>query len=114
MSAADKSTTPRKFGPLGTSAEPVIFIITAGRMVGPNGLEPLTSTVSRWRSSQLSYGPTDLPNILAQGLSAFARYLFIRRSGLVGLVLHYLSALHDELHVFECPDIGDRITIYRD
>jgi integrase len=29
-------------------------------MVGPNGLEPLTSTVSRWRSSQLSYGPTDL------------------------------------------------------
>jgi hypothetical protein len=28
-------------------------------MVGPNGLEPLTSTVSRWRSSQLSYGPTD-------------------------------------------------------
>jgi hypothetical protein len=30
------------------------------QMVGPNGLEPLTSTVSRWRSSQLSYGPTDL------------------------------------------------------
>jgi hypothetical protein len=29
-------------------------------MVGPCGLEPQTSTVSRWRSSQLSYGPTDL------------------------------------------------------
>jgi integrase len=30
------------------------------KMVGPCGLEPQTSTVSRWRSSQLSYGPTDL------------------------------------------------------
>ena len=30
------------------------------RMVGPCGLEPQTSTVSRWRSSQLSYGPTDV------------------------------------------------------
>ena len=29
-------------------------------MVGPCGLEPQTSTVSRWRSSQLSYGPNDL------------------------------------------------------
>jgi hypothetical protein len=29
-------------------------------LVGPCGLEPQTSTVSRWRSSQLSYGPTDL------------------------------------------------------
>ena len=28
-----------------------------GDMVGPCGLEPQTSTVSRWRSSQLSYGP---------------------------------------------------------
>jgi integrase len=27
-------------------------------MVGPCGLEPQTSTVSRWRSSQLSYGPS--------------------------------------------------------
>ena len=28
------------------------------RMVGPGGLEPLTSSVSRKRSNQLSYGPT--------------------------------------------------------
>jgi hypothetical protein len=27
-------------------------------MVGPGGLEPLTSSVSRMRSNQLSYGPT--------------------------------------------------------
>ena len=27
-------------------------------MVGPNGLEPSTSSVSRKRSNQLSYGPT--------------------------------------------------------
>jgi hypothetical protein len=51
------------------------------KMVGPNGLEPLTSTVSRWRSSQLSYGPTDLPDILTQGLDGFASYLFVRGLG---------------------------------
>jgi hypothetical protein len=34
-------------------------------MVGPCGLEPQTSSVSRKRSSQLSYGPDD-KNILAQ------------------------------------------------
>ena len=34
-------------------------------MVGPCGLEPQTSTVSRWRSNQLSYGPGTLV-ILAQ------------------------------------------------
>jgi hypothetical protein len=26
-------------------------------MAGPTGLEPATSTVTVWRSSQLSYGP---------------------------------------------------------
>ena len=31
-------------------------------MVGPNGLEPSTSSVSRKRSNQLSYGPIDLPD----------------------------------------------------
>src|SRR5205823_12814156 len=29
------------------------------KMVGPNGLEPSTSSVSRKRSNQLSYGPTE-------------------------------------------------------
>src|SRR5271155_4542839 len=33
------------------------------KVVGPCGLEPQTSTVSRWRSSQLSYGPTDAESI---------------------------------------------------
>ena len=51
---------PRELGPRGGVIRTERFT-TAGRMVGPNGLEPLTSTVSRWRSSQLSYGPTDLP-----------------------------------------------------
>ncbi len=40
------------------------------RMVGPCGLEPQTSSVSRKRSSQLSYGPSD-ENILAQQHQAF-------------------------------------------
>jgi hypothetical protein len=46
-------------------------------MVGPCGLEPQTSTVSRWRSSQLSYGPTDLFRILAQGLAASSGQSFL-------------------------------------
>gem|GEM_PF-2731267 len=33
--------------------------LCAGIMVGPNGLEPSTSSVSRKRSNQLSYGPRD-------------------------------------------------------
>jgi integrase len=40
------------------------------KMVGPCGLEPQTSSVSRKRSSQLSYGPSD-ENILAQQHQAF-------------------------------------------
>jgi hypothetical protein len=37
-----------------------------GGMVGPCGLEPQASTVSRWRSNQLSYGPK-LRQIVARG-----------------------------------------------
>jgi hypothetical protein len=36
------------------------------RMVGPCGLEPQTSTVSRWRSSQLSYGPITTGSLAQQ------------------------------------------------
>ena len=32
-------------------------------MVGPNGLEPSTSSVSGRRSNQLSYGPTQLKRL---------------------------------------------------
>src|SRR5215471_192040 len=40
----------------------------AGRkMVGPGGLEPLTSSVSRKRSNQLSYGPINLIRISCLG-----------------------------------------------
>src|SRR5436305_14314970 len=35
-------------------------------MVGPNGLEPSTSSVSRKRSNQLSYGPARCPAIMRQ------------------------------------------------
>ena|SRR5437868_8479164 len=35
-----------------------ILLKRLGDVVGPNGLEPSTSSVSRKRSNQLSYGPT--------------------------------------------------------
>src|SRR5215469_13246055 len=39
------------------------FRMSLKRMVGPCGLEPQTSTVSRERSNQLSYGPNDAGTI---------------------------------------------------
>ena len=39
-------------------------------MVGPCGLEPQTSTVSRWRSSQLSYGPIATESLAHQAGTA--------------------------------------------
>jgi hypothetical protein len=61
-------------------------------MVGPNGLEPLTSTVSRWRSSQLSYGPTDI-TILAYGLCTGILHLL--------LVSDDFPAFHHKADIFQ-------------
>src|SRR5579859_3944033 len=41
-------------------------------MVGPNGLEPSTSSVSRKRSNQLSYGPTEPDGVLYSNIPCAA------------------------------------------
>ncbi len=41
-----------------TGRKSQVEILQDRKMVGPGGLEPLTSSVSRKRSNQLSYGPT--------------------------------------------------------
>ena len=39
-------------------------------MAGPTGFEPATSTVTVWRSNQLSYGPNVLPMLLSERVGA--------------------------------------------
>src|SRR5262245_25671275 len=48
ISAGEKQNTGRKSQ---------VENLAGRKMVGPGGLEPLTSSVSRKRSNQLSYGP---------------------------------------------------------
>jgi hypothetical protein len=48
------------------------------RLVGPSGLEPLTPTMSRWCSNQLSYGPMQRSRILATSFSAGNTFLVIK------------------------------------
>ena len=62
-------------------------------MVGPNGLEPSTSSVSRKRSNQLSYGPIngDATSATCRG-PAHSDSLEISESGLQLPLLHSTDA----------------------
>ncbi len=56
-------------------------------MAGPTGLEPATSTVTVWRSSQLSYGPNPLKarrQYQGTGWAARSADVFCRKKGASG------------------------------
>src|SRR6185503_5289407 len=63
--------------PVSTNGNRKLISPNVCEMVGPNGLEPSTSSVSRKRSNQLSYGPIRL-GIVPNG--AAARFILLRHS----------------------------------